>query len=84
MLSIYVFSSCISSTQELYNDYIVEIRSNVFGCSMTILVILVSTVVILNSIDHLSLMESMLSLVYIFLLLGSMIISTLSSDLIRI
>lgn len=49
---------------------------------MVLVVLLVSSSVIINSIDYLSIMESYLFLVYIFLFQFSMNVFTLSNDLI--
>ena len=49
---------------------------------MVLVVVLVSSSVIINSIDYLSIMESYLFLVYIYLFQFSMNVFTLSNDLI--
>ena len=64
-----------------HNSYVVDPRSNVVSCFMMIIVIMVSPIVILNPIDHSSVIESILFLVYIFPLLVPTILSTLPRDL---
>ena len=62
--------------------YFFFIKLNVLSWFMVLVVLLVSSSVIINSIDYLSIMESYLFLVYIYLFQFSMNVFTLSNDLI--
>jgi len=61
---------------------IINIKFNSISYFMVLIIILVSSCVIINSIDYLSIMESYLFLVYISILQLSMITFVLSNDLI--
>ena len=81
--SIFLFSISATAAVELYNC-LVDIRLNVLCWFLVLVLVLVSSCVILNSIDYLSIMESYLFLVYIILFQFSMNVFTLSHDLIII
>ncbi len=64
-----------------YNDWLVNIRFNTLDWFMVLVILLVSSCVIVNSIDYLTIMESYLFLVYISLFQFCMITFVLSNDL---
>ena len=78
-----LFSISATAAVEFYNC-LVDIRLNVLCWFIVLVLLLVSSCVILNSIDYLSIMESYLFLVYIILFQFSMNVFTLSHDLIII
>ena len=67
---------------DYYNDWLVNIRFNTLDWFMVLVILLVSSCVIVNSIDYLTIMESYLFLVYISLFQFCMITFVLSNDLI--
>jgi NADH:ubiquinone oxidoreductase subunit 5 (subunit L)/multisubunit Na+/H+ antiporter MnhA subunit len=66
---------------DYYNDWLVNIRFNTLDWFMVLVILLVSSCVIVNSIDYLTIMESYLFLVYISLFQFCMITFVLSNDL---
>ena len=67
---------------EIYIITIVNIRSNTLSNFIVLTVLLVSSCVILNSIDYLSIIDSILFLVYILIFQFTMIIFILTHDFI--
>jgi len=67
---------------EIYIITIVNIRSNTLSNFIVLTVLLVSSCVILNSIDYLSIIDSYLFLVYILIFQFTMIIFILTHDFI--
>ena len=68
---------------DYYNDWLVNIRFNTLDWFMVLVILLVSSCVIVNSIDYLTIMESYLFLVYISLFQFCMITFVLSNDLLN-
>ena len=66
---------------DYFNDWLVNIRFNTLDWFMVLVILLVSSCVIVNSIDYLTIMESYLFLVYISLFQFCMITFVLSNDL---